>query len=320
MKDVISTIHLLGVLPVVVIEDTDNALPLARALVKGELPCAEITLRTDAALGAIERISSAMPDFLVGAGTVLSVDQAEAAIKAGAKFIVMPGMDEKVINYCLERNVPVIPGCSTASEIQRALAMGLTLVKFFPAEQNGGLPFLKALGEPYKEMRFMPTGGINLDNLKNYLDWDRVIACGGSWIATSEMIKHHRFDEISQNAKEAVQKVLGFQIKHVGINCNNEIDAINGAQKFQNIFGFVKKEGDTNCFAGSDIELLKSPYLGEMGHIAIGTNNIERAIDSLHRKGIEIASETSVFSPDGKKVAVYMKEEICRFAIHLLQV
>ena len=196
-----------GVVPVVVLNDAKDALPLAKALVEGGLPCAEVTFRTDAAEESIRLMSEAYPEMLVGAGTVLTIDQVDRAVKAGAKFIVSPGFDPEIVDYCLENNIPVFPGCVTPSEVAQAVKRGLKVVKFFPAEQAGGIAMIKAMAAPYTMVKFMPTGGISTKNLADYLSCDKILCCGGSWMVKGDMIKAGEFDKICTMAKEAVAKV-----------------------------------------------------------------------------------------------------------------
>lgn len=196
-----------GVVPVVVLNDAKDALPLAKALVEGGLACAEVTFRTDAAEESIRLMSEAYPDMLVGAGTVLTIDQVDRAVKAGAKFIVSPGFDPEIVDYCLEKEIPVFPGCITPSEVAQAVKRGLKVVKFFPAEQAGGVAMIKAMAAPYTMVKFMPTGGISTKNLADYLSCDKILCCGGSWMVKGDMIKAGEFDKICEMTKEAVAKV-----------------------------------------------------------------------------------------------------------------
>lgn len=205
MDDVLQQIGELGVVPVVAIDDAANAAPLGAALLAGGLPCAEITFRTAAAADAIRALADAYPDMLVGAGTVLSVEQAQQAASAGARFIVSPGFDAAVVDWCLSNGLPVTPGVVTPSEITAALNKGLQVLKFFPAEAMGGLKVLKAIGGPYKTVKFIPTGGINRDNLAEYLSHPIVHACGGSWLVKSHLIAAGDFDEITRRTAEAVE-------------------------------------------------------------------------------------------------------------------
>ena len=196
-----------GVVPVVVLNDAKDAEPLAKALVEGGLACAEVTFRTDAAEESIRIMSKAYPEMLVGAGTVLTTEQVDRALNAGAKFIVSPGFDPEIVDYCLEKEVPVYPGTVTPTEVAQAVKRGLAVCKFFPAEQFGGVSTIKALAAPYTMVKFMPTGGVNLKNLRDYLCCDKIAACGGTWMVKGDMIKEGRFDEIKRITAEAAQIV-----------------------------------------------------------------------------------------------------------------
>ena len=195
----------LGVVPVEVLNDVKDALPLAQALVEGGLPCAEVTFRTDAAEESIRLMAEKYPDMLVGAGTVLTTDQVDRAVKAGAKFIVSPGFDPEIVDYCLDKDIPVFPGCITPSEVAQAVKRGLKVVKFFPAEQFGGVSTIKALAAPYTMVKFMPTGGVSTKNLKDYLECDKILCCGGSWMVKGDLVKAGEFDKIRELTKEAVE-------------------------------------------------------------------------------------------------------------------
>lgn len=194
-----------GVVPVVVLEDAKDALPLAKALTEGGLPCAEVTFRTEAAEESIRVMSKEYPDMLVGAGTVLTTEQIDRAVAAGAKFIVSPGFDPEIVDYCLERDIPVFPGCITPSEVAQAAKRGMKIVKFFPAQQAGGVAMIKAMAAPYTMMRFMPTGGISAKNLGDYLSCDKILCCGGSWMVKSDLIRNGEFEKIRELTKEAVE-------------------------------------------------------------------------------------------------------------------
>ena len=194
----------LKVVPVVVLEDAKDAAPLAKALCEGGLPCAEVTFRTAAAKDSIKAMSEAYPEMLVGAGTVLTKEQVDSAVEAGAKFIVSPGFDPEIVEYCLEKEIPVFPGCITPSEVAQAVKRGLRVVKFFPAEQFGGVATIKALSAPYVGLKFMPTGGVSAKNLKEYLACKPIVACGGSWMVKKDLIEAGEFDKIRELTKEAV--------------------------------------------------------------------------------------------------------------------
>ena len=207
MNAVLEQISKIGIVPVVKIDNAADALPLAKALCAGGLPCAEVTFRTSAAAEAIKIMTDNFPSMCVGAGTVLTIDQVNRAVKAGAKFIVSPGFDPEIVDYCLENNIPVLPGCITPSEVAQAVKRGLKVVKFFPAEQAGGIAMIKAMAAPYTMVKFMPTGGINTKNLADYLSCDKILCCGGSWMVKGDMIKAGEFDKITAMTKEAVAKV-----------------------------------------------------------------------------------------------------------------
>jgi len=205
--DVLVALRALRLVPVIVIDDPVNATPLAKALMDGGLACAEITFRTPNAAEAIARIAHEYPEMIVGAGTVLTTKQAARAREAGARFIVAPGFNPAVVDYCLERALPIYPGVCTPTEIEIALGKGLRLLKFFPAEAAGGLAFLKAIAAPYVGVEFMPTGGINLENLASYLGLESVVACGGSWMAPAEWIAAKQFERIRDATERAMHVV-----------------------------------------------------------------------------------------------------------------
>ena len=207
MHEVLERIKEMGIVPVVVIDDAENAIPLAKALCEGGLPCAEVTFRTDAAEEAIHIMAEQFPDMLIGAGTVLTIDQVDRAVAAGAKFIVSPGLNPNIVKYCVDKGILITPGCMSPSDIEIALENGLEVVKFFPAEPAGGLKMIKAIAAPYVNMKFMPTGGINIKNVKEYLLYDRIVACGGSWMVKDSLMKSGEFDKITELVKEAVQVV-----------------------------------------------------------------------------------------------------------------
>lgn len=213
MERIEEQLYKLGIVPVVVLHNAKDARPLAHALTKGGLSCAEVTFRTEAAEEAIRRMTAAYPEMLVGAGTVLTKEQVKRARGAGAGFIVSPGFDEEIVDYCLEKGIPVFPGCITPSELAQAVKRGLKVVKFFPSEQFGGTAAIKALAAPYTMVRFMPTGGVNQDNLKDYLSCDEVIACGGSWMVKGDLVKAGKFDEIKAMTEEAVKLVADIRSK-----------------------------------------------------------------------------------------------------------
>ncbi|MBP5249810.1 MAG: bifunctional 4-hydroxy-2-oxoglutarate aldolase/2-dehydro-3-deoxy-phosphogluconate aldolase [Lachnospiraceae bacterium] len=318
MHPIIEQFSKLGIIPVVVLNDAKDAAPLAKALCEGGLPVAEVTFRTDAAEESIRIMSKEFPEMLVGAGTVLTTEQVDRAVNAGAKFIVSPGLNPKVVRYCQEKGVPITPGTSSPTDIEAALELGLDVVKFFPAEQSGGIAKIKAMAAPYTNVRFMPTGGVNAANLKDYLDFPKIVACGGSWMVKGDLIKEGNFDEIKRLTREAVRTMLGFELKHVGINCENEEQALKTAKMFEQFFGFESKIGNSSIFASPAIELNKTPGPGTHGHLAIGTNYIERAIYHMEMQGFEFDKDSAIYKND-KMVRIYLKDDFAGFRIHLLQ-
>ena len=207
MNAVLEQIGKTGIVPVVVLNDSGDAEPLARALCEGGLPCAEVTFRTEAAEESIRIMTEKFPEMLVGAGTVLTTEQVDRAVAAGARFIVSPGLNPRDVKHCLEKNIPVTPGTQTPSEMEQAMELGLDVVKFFPAEPAGGIKMIKAVAAPYTTLKFMPTGGININNVEEYLKYDRILACGGSWMVKGDLIDAGKFDEIRQMTKDAAEMV-----------------------------------------------------------------------------------------------------------------
>ncbi len=318
MDDIFQQLKGFGIVPVVKIENADDAPLLGKALLDGGLPVAEITFRTDAAEQAIRSLSRSHPDLLVGAGTVLSVEYAMKAITAGAKFIVSPGFNPKVVDYCLQKHIPVVPGINSPTQVERAMEKGLKVLKFFPAEASGGLKTLKAMTSVYGDIEFIPTGGINNSNLAVYLSLEKVLACGGTWIAKSEDISQGRFEDIKRLAQEAVQTALGFELAHVGVNASDQNQAHGWAVQFAQLLALPIQEGSSSILAGTAIEIMKKPYLGRNGHLAIATNRIDIALSFFRRKGVKV-KEGSAKVKNGRLVAIYLEEEIAGFAIHLLQ-
>jgi len=318
MNKILEKIGKLGIVPVVKIEKAEDALPLGRALIDGDLPIAEITFRTSAAEESIKSLTRELPNLLVGAGTVLTIEQVKKAVSAGAKFIVSPGFNPKVVDYCIENGIPVTPGINNPTQIEMALMRGIEVVKYFPAEASGGLPLLKSMSAPYTGIKFIPTGGINQNNLCSYLSDNKVLACGGSWMVKADLISSGNFAEITKLTKEAISTMLGFEFAHLGINEETKDKALNSANLLSRLFYFPIKEGTSSIFAGPGFEVVKNKYLGKHGHIAIATNNIHRAITYLKMKDISVLPETAK-EKEGKLKAIYLAQEVSGFAIHLLQ-
>ena len=319
MNDIIVKLGKIGIVPVVALEDAADALDLGRALMAGGIPCAEVTFRTAAAEESIRILTKELPDMLTGAGTVLTTEQVDRAVGAGAKFIVSPGYNPRVVDYCISKNIPVVPGCSTPSDIEMAIEAGLDVVKFFPAEAAGGLPMIKAMSAPYGNVKFMPTGGINSSNICNYLAFNKIIACGGSWMVDKKLVAAKNFDEITRLSKEAVDTILGFELAHVGVNIDDADNAAKDADRLQQLFGFARKDGNSSIFAGSGLELTKVKFPGANGHVAIRTNSVERAMFHLEMRGAKFDPDSAKRDEKGNIKTIYLAEEFGGFAFHLVQ-
>ncbi len=317
-EELFTKFHDIGIVPVVKIDDADKAEGLAKAMIEGGLPCAEVTFRTDAAEEAIRRITKAFPEMLVGAGTVINPELAEKAVNAGAKFIVSPGFNPETVKWCIERGIPVTPGVQTPSEIEKALSMGLKVLKFFPAESSGGVKMLKDLSGPFPQVKFMTTGGINQDNLADYAKAPNVLAIGGSWMVKADLIEAENWGEITRLCKEAVIKLQGLTLAHVGINLPDAEAAANVATDFAKL-GMEIKEGNSSIFMNKEIEVMKKNYLGKNGHLAFRCYDLERTVYFLKSKGFTVNEETVSRDAKGKMKVCYFNEEIGGFAFHLVK-
>lgn len=277
MNAVINEISELGIVPVVVINSAEDAVLLAEALIRGGLPCAEVTFRTAAAEEAVRKIAENYPGMLLGAGTVLTIEQLDRAVAAGADFVVSPGLNPKIVKYCIDKNIPIIPGCANPSDVEAAIELGLDTVKFFPAEAIGGIKMLKAMSAPYGNVKFMPTGGINENNINDYLSFDKIIACGGSWMVTSELIAQNDFAEIERLTRRAVKKMLDLKISRVEINEKSGAAATEAAECFKRFF-----DGGTDI-----LDFINSEQILEKGTIEVSASSVKRAVYHLRKNGVE---------------------------------
>ena len=316
-SEIFEFFHNLGIVPVVKIDDAAKAEKLAEAMIKGGIPCAEVTFRTDAAEEAIRRMTTAFPEMIVGAGTVLNKETAERAVKAGAKFIVSPGLDEGTVRWCQENGIPVTPGVSSASEIQKGVTLGLKVLKFFPAESSGGVKMLKDLGGPFPQVKFMTTGGINTANLEEYARAKNVLAVGGSWMVKADLINEDKWDEIEALCREAVTKLQGFELAHFGINakCKDSAEAM--TKKF-GAFGMIPSATSKSFFMDKSIEIMNENGRGTHGHIGYKVNNVQRAMNYVKNLGYTIAEDSYTYDASGKVKFFYVNEEIGGFAIHFM--
>lgn len=318
MEAILKRLSNVGVVPVVVLDRTEDAVPTANALLAGGIDVMEITFRTTAAAESIAAVAKGCPDMLVGAGTVITLEQCKKAVDCGAKFIVSPGYNDEVVAWCVENNIAVTPGCVTPTEIMAAMAHNITVLKFFPANVYGGLDAMKALSGPFGNIKFIPTGGINEKNLDEYINAPFIHAVGGSWLCSKADISAGNFEKITNLCKSARKGILGFEVAHVGINATDADESLKICESLDNAFGFSLNKGNSSNFVGSSVEVTKGPYLGACGHIAVKTNNIKRAITELLKRGFELDESTAKYK-GSKMVAVYLKKEFGGFAVHLLQ-
>ena len=316
--EMLEKLSLAGIVPVIKVEDAADAVPLCKALADGGLPVAEITFRSDAAEEAIRRVHEELPEVILGAGTVLTKDQVDRAVNAGATYIVSPGLNPEIVKYCQEKNVPIVPGCANPSDIEVALSLGLKTVKFFPAEPLGGLKLIKAMAAPYGAVTFLPTGGVNENNLNEYLAFNKVIACGGSWMVPNDAVAAKDWKRIEELTRSAVNKMLGLEVKHVGVNSGSPEQAAKDAAMFSKLLGWELDEHANATFVGEGFEIMKIPFRGTHGHIAVACNSIKRARWHMERRGF-VFDDNSAIMRDGKLRAIYLKDEIAGFAVHLLQ-
>lgn len=318
MNELLQKIHDIGIVPVIAIDDAAKAVPLAKALVAGGLPAAEVTFRTAAAEDAIKAIVKEVPQMIVGAGTVLTKEQADRAIDAGVSFIVSPGFNPDVTKYVIDKGVCMVPGTATAGEMEQAMALGLDTVKFFPAEQNGGIEKLKALAGPYKTLKWMPTGGINTNNLASYMSFHQILACGGTWMVKKDLIEGEKWDEITSICKAAVKNMLGLELRHIGINSENKAEAEKLAKTISMLFDLEYKPGDASVFVGKGFEVMNMMGKGTHGHIALAVNDVDRAIFHIGRAGATFDESTRQTDEKGTRF-IYLDGEFGGFAIHLIR-
>ncbi|MDY0287835.1 MAG: bifunctional 4-hydroxy-2-oxoglutarate aldolase/2-dehydro-3-deoxy-phosphogluconate aldolase [Sphaerochaeta sp.] len=317
-EQLFAQIHDIGLVPVVKIDDASKAAGLAGAMIRGGLPCAEVTFRTDAAEQAIRNITKAYPDMLVGAGTVTNLDYAKKAVAAGAKFIVSPGFNPTVVDWCLENNIPIVPGVCTPSDIEQGLARGLSTLKFFPAEASGGVDMLKNFAGPFPHLKFMPTGGISLANLASYAKQSNVLAVGGSWMVKADLIENEDWDGIAKLCSDAVIALQGLEFAHMGLNNESAEEAEKSIVGFAAL-GMPTKRGNSSTFMGPFIEVLPKLYLGKNGHIGFRCFDIERTLAFLAKSGFTVNEETVARDAKGTIKVCYLNEELSGFAIHLIR-
>ena len=319
MNPVLQRVYEIGIIPVIAFNDVDEAIPLCKALMDGGLPAAEVTFRTACAEECIRKIHEELPDMLLGAGTVLTNDQADRAMAAGASFVVAPGYDPNVTQHVIDKGGLMMPGTCSAGEMQQAMNQGCEAIKFFPAEANGGVDMLKNIGAALKTAKWMCTGGVNAKNVNTYLANPQIIAVGGTWMCKSDKIKAGAWEDITAACKEAVDVMLGLELGHIGINCADDAEAMKTAELLGGLLSKAVAPGNSSIFVGNkEFEIMKKPGRGTNGHIAIGCNNVDRAIYHLSQRGVKFDLDSKNVK-NGKTVACYMADEIAGFAFHLVQ-
>lgn len=318
MTDILKKIHGIGIVPVIALENVEDAAPLAQALCNGGLPVAEVTYRTACAHDAMIEMKKACPQMLVGAGTVLTKEQVDSALDAGAEFIVSPGLNPEIVRYCQEKNVPILPGTANASDIEIALSLGLNTVKFFPAEPLGGIKMISALAAPYTTMKFMPTGGVSPKNMKDYLSNPKIVACGGTWMIDKKAMQEKNFAKIEELTRQAVREMLEIKIKHIGINVPTA-EAKATAEMMARLFQGAVSETSKGYFGSPLIEVMNEGFhVGTHGHIAMGVSSTERAMAYFKAMGYEFDEESVTYDAHGDAKFAYFKGEFAGFGVHLV--
>ena len=319
-EEILKKIYDSGVLPVIAVNDIEEAVPLAAACKQAGLTAIEITFRTECAAEALKAIKQAYPEMLLGAGTVLTPETVDEAIACGVDFIVTPGFNPDVVKYTISKNFPIVPGVSCASQIEQAMALGLDTVKFFPAEQSGGVPALKAFAGPYKKLKFIPTGGMTIDNFTTYTSLNNVVAIGGSFMINKKHIADKDVDAMVNDIVAVVDRMLNLKLSHIGMNLENEEEALKIANLLQSLLHMPYKNGNSSIFVGNkEFELMKVEGKGKNGHIGIGVSDIDRGIHYLETRGLKFNNDSLVVK-ENKKIAIYFADEIGGYAFHLMKV
>lgn len=310
----------IGILPVIAIPSPEAAVPLADALVAGGVPAIEVTLRNPWALDAIRAIRAAHPEMAIGAGTILTEEQVAAAKAAGADFLVSPGFDPEIVRASLASDLPIVPGVMNPSQVTAAVKMGLKTLKYFPAEQSGGIPSLTLLHGPFPDVKFVPTGGLTLDNIGAYLDKPFVAACGGSYMAKTADIVAGNWAKITALCRQCVDISLGFTLAHVGINHADADAALATTRRMAELFRLPVKDGHSSAYAGTAVESMKKPFYGAKGHIGFRTRSVERALAWYRAQGVAVREESIRKTADGSRLqSFYLEDEVGGFAVHVVK-
>lgn len=316
---IIDQIQGIGIIPVIKVQTAEDALCLAEALYKGGIDVLEITFSSDIAKNAIELIHNKLPEMLAGAGGIQSPEQAEAAVSAGAGFITTPGLNSKVIEWCMKHDALIFPGISTASELESALSYGVSDVKFFPAQSSGGAAKLMDLSASYPHVRFLPAGGIDMNNMHDYLSMPGILAVCGSFMLPDEAVDARDWDEITRLSKDAVKTMLAYELIHIGMNSNDAQEAEKNARLLCHLFDFTFYKKPKSYFAGKGFEVLNGCGKGKLGHIGIYTPDPQRALYHLQKKGIQAIEDSITRNKKTNLINfAYLDIEIAGFGIHLI--
>ena len=310
----------IGILPVIAVPSPEAAVPLSDALTAGGVPTIEVTCRNLWALDAVRAIRAAHPEMAIGVGTVLTEAQIAEAKAAGADFLVSPGFDPDIVRASLAADMPIVPGVVNPSQVTAAVKMGLKTLKFFPAEQSGGIAALTLLHGPFPDVKFVPTGGLTLGNIGAYLDKPFVAACGGSYMAKTADIVSGNWAKISETCRACMDISLGFSLAHIGINHAAADSALATTAAFAKLFRLPIRNGNSSAFAGTAVESMKHPVHGEKGHIGFAVRSVERALAWYKAQGVAVRAESIRRTADGSRLqSFYLTDEIAGFAVHVVK-
>lgn len=317
-QDILEKIRQYGVLPTISFENVDEAVTACTLLSEKSIHVIEVMLRSENSLESIKKIKNDFPNFVVGAGTVKNIKDVETAIGAGADFVVSPFIDINTIQYCLSKDILIVPGVSTAQEIAIVTNLGVRTVKYFPAESLGGSSAIALLAGVFPEVSFIPTGGITTENFMSYLRQPTVIAVGGGFVFDKEALRRCDFPKLLNHIDHVLDVLFQFRIKHLGINMENNAEASDLAMRFNRLFNFNVEGKSKSYFAGDGLEIMKTQYFGEKGHIGIVSSDVDRAFHYLKRKGIMFIESSIVYTKNGRVKMAYLEGEYGGFAVHLM--
>lgn len=318
MKMIIEEIGKTGILPNFKAKDIKEAESMIKAFYDQNILCIEVTLSEIISGDFIENMKHKFPGMIIGIKDISSLNQADKALRMGARFVSSTSFNLEIASFCMKNNLPYIPECSKISEVVQAITEGFDLIKIFVTESTNLLEKVRDLNNIYSNVNFILSRGIDANNLSGYLSIPNVLACSGDWMLDGVSHSKTNFAHISDSIKYSIDKMLGFELCHLGINSIDESEANEISDEFSEVFSFPKKIGESSIFAGQSFEIMKFPFLGEKGHIAISTNNINRAMYFIQRKGYKFKDETKNYK-DGKLKTIYLEKEIGGFAIHLFQ-